>query len=591
MRVTRDICFVCLSFILSVVGCDGHPLEPLFDAAAVGAPGLRAPSGADARPSNSTTMAMSWTDNSNNEAGFRIERAATSAGPWATAGTTGPNVTSFDDGGRTSEQQACYRVLALKKNGDASASNTDCSTPPAAASTLTATALDQQTVDVAWKDNSGVEDGYEVQRATAQAGPYVTVASLPANAGSYRNNGLTTNTTYWYRVRPNKDGGYGDHSNIASATPFLGPPRAPSGINTMPYYGVAIIVTWVDNATNEDGFRVERTVDGGATWIAFGPLGRDQTSLQDYSFQTAEQPVCYRVIAFNAQGDSPASNTDCTAQPAAPSNLVGAPAGEPAIELTWTDNSALEDGYVVERQGSGIIATLPANATSYRDAGVSPDVTYGYIVRATKDGGSSGNSNFVQVVVATAPPAAPSAAGAFPSSSSIATVTWLDHATNEAGFRVERSTDGGANWRSAGIAGVDYTAFDDEGQASEQPLCYRVFAVNNRGDSPPSNTACTTLPAAPSGLAATTAESGAIDLTWTDNSGVEDGYEVQRLITYCDWDGYCYTYYDVLVTLGPNATSYHDAGLNSGEYYSYIVFALKDGGRSDQSNEAATTAP
>jgi len=575
---------------LFALGCDSHPLEPLFDAAAVGAPGLRAPSGADARPSSSTSMAISWTDNSNNEAGFRIERSATSTGPWAAAGTTGPNVTSFDDGGRTSEQQVCYRVLALKKNGDASASNTDCSTPPAATSNLTATALDQQAVDVAWKDNSGVEDGYEVQRATAQAGPYVAVASLPANAVSYRNNGLTTNTTYWYRVRATKDGGFGDFSDVASATPFLAPPNAPSGTNTMPYYGVAIIVTWVDNATNEDGFRVERTVDGGATWIAFGPIGRDQTGLQDYSFQTAEQPVCYRVIAFNAQGDSPPSNTDCTAQPAPASNLTGAGVSGPAIELTWTDNSALEDGYVVERQGSGIIATLPANATSYRDAGVSPDVTYGYVVRATKDGGSSGNSNSVQVVVATAPPAAPSGTAAAPAGSTVAIVTWVDNATNEAGFRVERSTDGGASWVTAGTVGVDYTAFYDEGQANEQPLCYHVFAVNNRGDSPPSNMVCTALPAAPSELAATTAESGAIDLTWSDNSGVEDGYEVQRLFSYCDYDQ-CYSYYDVIATLGRNVTSYHDSGLNPGEYYSYIVFALKDGGRSDASNEAATTAP
>src|SRR2546425_3867805 len=164
--------------------------------------------------------------------------------------------------------QVCYRVLGLKRNGDASASNTDCSTPPAATSNLTATALDQQTVDVAWKDNSSVEDGYEVQRATAQAGPYVAVASLPANAVSYRNNGLTTNTTYWYRVRAIKDGGFGDFSDVASATPFLAPPNAPSGPNTMPYYGAAIFVTWLDNATNEDGFRLERAVDGGATWVA-----------------------------------------------------------------------------------------------------------------------------------------------------------------------------------------------------------------------------------------------------------------------------------------------------------------------------------
>ena len=564
-------------FSLLLLACDHQPLEPRFEAASVGAPGLRAPSGTDARPSNSTTIDISWTDNSPNEAGFRIERSATNAGPWATAGTVAPNVTSFGDGARASEQQVCYRVLAFKKNGDASPSNADCSTPPAAASNLTATALDQQTVDVAWKDNSSVEDGYEVQRATAQAGPYVAVASLPANGVSYRSNGLTTSTTYWYRVRAIKDGGFGDFSDVAIATPFLAPPNAASETNAAPFYGVAIDVTWIDNATNEDGFRIERTEDGGALWITLGPVGRDVTSTQDYGFQTAEQSVCYRVIAFNVQGDAPPSNTDCTAQPAAASNLTGAGLSGPAIELTWADNSTLEDGFVVERSGSGIIATLPANATSYRDAAVIPDVTYTYVVRATKDGGSSANSNSVQAVVATVPPVAPSVANAYPASSTVASVTWVDNATNEAGFRVERSTDGGASWVIAGTTGTDATWFSDEGLIPEQQVCYRVFAFNSHGVSGSSNVDCTVPPAGPTNLVV---NYQTYDLVWSDNSGVEDGYEVWVEWVYEDGSlGFM-----GIASLPPNTTRFSDRDANNRGFccgWRYLVYAVKDGGYSD----------
>ena len=591
MFASRCVSFASLSLVLGLVGCDRQPLDPL-EASSVGPNGLRAPSGTDAKPSTSSTIDITWTDNSPpNEAGFRIERSATSGGPWATAGTVDPNVTSFSDGGRTSEQQGCYRVFAFKRNGgDSSPSNTDCTTPPAAASNLTATALDHQSVDVAWKDNSSVEDAYELQRATAQAGPYDVIATLPANTISYHNTGLTMNTTYWYRVRATKDAGFGDFSNVANATPFLAPPKAPSGADTKPYYGVAIDITWLDNATNEDGFRVERSIDAGVTWITALTVGPNVTTVRDYDFQTAEQPVCYRVIAFNAPGDSPPSNVDCTAQPAAPSDLTGTGASGPAIDLSWKDNSALEDGFEVERFGSGVIATLPANTTSYRDAGVSPDVTYTYVVRATKDGGSSPNSNSVQVVVATVPPAAPSGADAYPGSSTVASVTWVDNATNEAGFRVERSTDGGASWVVAGTSGINQSWFNDFERPSEQQLCYRVIAFNNAGDSPPSNMDCTTLPAAPTNLVATPVESGTIELTWTDNSGVEDGYDVEKLINYCDYDG-CYSYWASIATLGPNATSYRDTGLSPGEFATYFVQALKDGGSSDQSNQASATAP
>lgn len=99
---------------------------------------------------------------------------------------------------------------------------------------------------------------------------------------------------------------------------------------------------------------------------------------------------------------------------------------------------------------------------------------------------------------------------------------------------------------------------------------------------------CTTLPTAPSDLVATPggALGEVINLTWVDNSGVEDGYEVQRLFTYCDYDG-CYSYYETIATLGPNATSYNDSwDILPGATYTYLVFALKEAGRSDPSNEA-----
>jgi titin len=175
-----------------------------------------APSGADARPANSTAVDLSWVDNSATEDGFRVERSGTSAGPWETVTTTGPNATSHRELGRASEQQACYRVVAFNAHGDSGPSNADCTTPPAGPASLAATAVNR-TVDLAWTDNSLVEEAYEVQRAPAEAGLYSAVAALPPNSTTYRDEGLSGNTTYWYRVRAKKDGGFSDFSNAASA--------------------------------------------------------------------------------------------------------------------------------------------------------------------------------------------------------------------------------------------------------------------------------------------------------------------------------------------------------------------------------------
>jgi len=565
-----------------LAGCDNR--EPVGPLTAARVP--KAPGGTDARPINSSTVSVRWDDSSGNEIGFRVERSAAAAGPWETAGTTAKDVTSLDDGGRASEQQVCYRVVTLSRTGASSPSNTSCTVPPAGPTGLTATVVDHQTVDLAWTDNSAVEELYWVERATAEAGPYSNVASVAANTVRHRQSGLSTNTTYWYRVRANSDGGYGDYSNVASATPAFTAPKAPSGTNATPTSSSTVRTTWVDNSVNEDWFRVQRSVDLGATWTTYYTLAANRTSANDYG-RTSEQPVCYRVIAFNAQGESPPSEADCTTPPAGPTDLTVAAVDPQTNDLTWTDNSAVEDGYEVQRSdgitGYSVVAQLAANSTGYRDVGVTGGATYR--VRATKDGGGSNYSN----VASTVAPSAPAGVGAMPAWSSTAVgITWTDNSTNENGFRVERSTDGGGNWLTAGTTGADPpylywpNKFVDGGRTSEQEVCYRVIAFNSAGESPPSNTDCTAPPAGATNLTATWAEGGIL-FTWTDNSAVEDGYTVV-LTTDCAEQSEVW-----LGGIPANATSYLLTEVWSclGGVPGAFVVVMKDGGYGDSSNWAS----
>jgi hypothetical protein len=555
---------------LTVAACDPDPIGPLS------ARQMRDPSGALAKPVNSTTVQVGWTDSAPNEVGFRIERSATGAGGWALAGTTGPDVT-FNDGGRTSEQQVCYRVFAVLRNALSNPSNTSCTTPPAAPTGLTATMVDQQAIDLAWADNSAVEHGYQIERATAEAGPYAPVAFVAANTTSYRQSGLTTNTTYWYRVLANNDGGFSDASNIAHATPAFTVPAAPSSLSASPEGGI-VFVSWVDNASNEDGFRVERSLDLGGNWATAVNLGyRNATSTYDYN-RALEQQVCYRVIAYNAQGSSVPSNMDCTAPPAAPTNLRAIPVDQSAIDLAWEDNSSVEDGYVVWRYdgvtASSIVARLPENSTSYRDASMMVDHQYWYYVVAAKDSGGSYASNVATAIVATAPPLAPSDTRVTPFYSTAISVDWTDRSSNEQGFRIERSLNGGATWDSAGISN-DASGFLDGDRTPDVEVCYHVIAFNARGDSDPSAQECTAPPLAPTDLAATPIDPQTVDLAWTDNSSIEAGYVVGYF--YFDDYNWIWVFQDV-ADLPANATSYRLTWLASDTYY---VAATKDGGQSD----------
>jgi len=460
----------------------------------------------------------------------------------------------------------------------------------AAPSNTNAVAVSWDQINVGWRDNSSNETGFEVHRSTTgPSGAFALLATAGANATSYGNGGLAGSTQYCYEVRAFRTTGgkttYSAFSSAACATTPAAPvPPAPSAVNAVPRLGYAFDITWTDNSSNETGFRVERAAASTGPWTSAGTASANVTSLADYlvnyPYPGDDRPACYRVFAVNSFGDSGPSNVDCTAMPATPTHLAASPVGGTGVDLTWTDNSGVEDGFTLWRAGGGadwsVVATLPANTTVYHDAGLTPDNTYWYVVYATKDGGSSGSSESVQVVLATTPPVAASDLGVQPTSSSTVYGIWLDQSSNEAGFRVERSINGGASWATAATTGPDEYSFGEAGLSAEQQACYRVFAFNSLGDSPPSNTACTTPPAGPTDLTVAAVDAITFDLTWTDNSAVEDGYEV--------WedDGCCSQY--LIASLGPNTTTFRFQ--ESAYYYAYFVVAVKDGGYSDPSNFA-----
>lgn len=448
---------------------------------------------------------------------------------------------------------------------------------PTAPSNTSALAVAYDAIRVGWRDNSTNESGFQILRSTTgSTGTFSLRATRLANATSFQDSGLTPQKSYCYKVRAfrTQDGtrSYSTFSNVACATTPASPkPLAPSGTVAKPVSSTAVGVTWTDKSSNEDGFRIRRSLDAGATWTLAGKVGPNVTTFQDKG-RTSEHDVCYRVVAFNEHGTS-ASNTDCTTPPAAPGNLSASAAAAGGINLLWADNSRTEDGYEIQRSSDGVtfgtIADLGANSTSYNDAGVTANTSLWYRVRAKKEGGFSDFSNVLNLLFPSAPPNAPSNLWAAPRSSTSVAVQWIDNSTNEDGFRVERSTDKGASWTVVATVPWRSDPFSDGGLTSEEEVCYRVSAFNLRGVSEFSNVDCTAAPMAP----APYIDVGTATLVWSDNSNVEDGYEVYFL------DGWSIGL-QLVAVLPANSTSYQ---LSLDEIYwrEYWVRATNDGGYSD----------
>lgn len=78
---------------------------------------------------------------------------------------------------------------------------------------LSALAISDRRVDLAWEDRSDNEDGFTVERQGAETG-FVEINTVSANVANYADTGdLQPNTTYCYRVRAFNRDGVSDYSN------------------------------------------------------------------------------------------------------------------------------------------------------------------------------------------------------------------------------------------------------------------------------------------------------------------------------------------------------------------------------------------
>jgi hypothetical protein len=90
-------------------------------------------------------------------------------------------------------------------------------------------------------------------------------------------------------------------------------------------------------------------------------------------------------------------------------------------------------------------------------------------------------------------------------------------------------------------------------------------------------------PDAPTNLTAAAVSPVQINLSWTDNSSDEDGFQIQRSLTGVTWTPF--------TSVAANTTSYVNTGLTPLTTYYYRVRAYNDDGESDYSNVASATTP
>jgi hypothetical protein len=259
----------------------------------------------------------------------------------------------------------------------------------------------------------------------------------------------------------------------------------PSGL-TAAASGGAVSLNWFDNASNEQGFKIERSDNGGA----FNQIATVSANVHVYQDPgLGVGTYSYRVRAYNSGADTGYTNTATAYVLAAPSDLSAIATGS-AAALSWTDNSSNEDGFRIEIATGGgsfvFYKNVGANISSASATSLSPNI-YSFRVKAFKGSSSSDYTNMATVTVLVAP----TGLGTSVLGSDV-TLTWTDNATGEDGYRIERSDNGGG-FVEINTVTADTTSYFDPGLASGN-YDYRIRAYKGLDTSSYSSTASANIP-------------------------------------------------------------------------------------------------
>jgi hypothetical protein len=306
--------------------------------------------------------------------------------------------------------------------------------------------------------------------------------------------GLSSNTTYFYRVTAYNTVGKSAYSGTISATTLPNPPAVPTSSAATTIVQVSLKANWLASAL-ATGYRLDVATNVGFTTFVSGYDNKDVGNVTTFTVTglSANTTYYYRVRAYNADGASTNSGTiNATTLPNAPAAPTANPATnvlQTSFNVTWSA-SAAATGYRLDvATNSGFTSFV----TGYNDkdvsavttlsvTGLTAHTTYYYRVRAYNTGGIGVNSNTVTLTTVSNAPATPASLTAT-SCNNLVTLKWRKNA--DPYFIRYRIYGGTTSNPTTKIDSSSTSASDTlkviSGLVNGQTYYYRVTAVNSDG--------------------------------------------------------------------------------------------------------------
>ncbi|PIT92362.1 MAG: hypothetical protein COU08_02560 [Candidatus Harrisonbacteria bacterium CG10_big_fil_rev_8_21_14_0_10_42_17] len=315
------------------------------------------PNKLQAGPLTANQMVLKWSDNADNESGYRIERSSDGEG-FVQIAMVPADSTEYEDSRVEPNKNYTYRIRAFNRSGNSEySSHVTTSSPdaiPAAVSNVQVIATEPTEIVVKWQDNSVNEKGFTIERKKKGETRFTEITKTAANITQYIDKTVSAESEYEYRISAFNALGRSVFSDVTGLTTGGDIPNPPTNLNVFAESPTRVMATWDDNAINEAGYEVERRADNEEDFSKLTTTPPDVVFFRDNTVEGARQYE-YRVRAINTIGTS--RRTDAY--------TIITPEEETVVSIT-----AGESGYRIATPGENEILTKFSYTVTGEDADI-----------------------------------------------------------------------------------------------------------------------------------------------------------------------------------------------------------------------------
>jgi len=504
-----------------------------------------------------TRVELVWTDNSDNEDYFIVERSEAN-GSYMITGHSAVNQNHFTDSSLQLNTSYSYRVAAVNQNDTSEYSNvfslqTNAGVAPTAPTQVTIAYLGNNQMGISWIDASDNETGFEIERSTTGV-TFSPVLVAPANSEYMENQIDPVALSYQYRIRA---------VNIYGKSEF-----SLSNALTIPVSSENKIIGFTDLYTlpvytpNRRAQQVTMTEDGVLQSISmYHGAGGGSVILAVYDDQNGFPGTRIATTGTTSvAGTADWQNFDLQTPVAVSSGSK--------IWLAFVFQNPPEVRYTTEGPGRSHSDDTWAQGM--------PD-TYG-----SSTVGNYRYSIYARYTTIVSNPIPESPAGLsynYNENTPEVSMTWMDLSNNEDGFIIERSIDSSAFFAQDTVL-ANVTSYTDRSIIHNHHYQYRIIAFNSQFQSAASSPVLVNTtyippypPQAPQNITTIYRDDlRLIYLSWFDASEYESGYAVERSV-----NGGSFRPLD---NLYPNSKGYSDYSVVYDSTYQYRIYAYNSFGNS-----------